>query len=106
VAEPDRVILDKQYPVSIEYSRPASSDIGSGHTWRFKMRRAKGPAVTLAVLSAILGLLLAACQSTPRATNERSTEPMATAITVRTSGTPPLDLAAPPHTETATFALG
>lgn len=70
------------------------------------MIRAKGPAVMLAVLSAIPGLLLAACRSIPRAANERSTEPMSTAITVRTTGTPPLDLAAPPHTETATFALG
>ena len=69
------------------------------------MRRAKGPAVTLAVLIAILGLLLAACQSISRTTNERSTEPMAT-VEVRTTAIPPLDLAAPAHTETATFALG
>jgi len=67
------------------------------------MQAVKAPAALLAALSAVLILLATACQSIPQSTQERNTTPMATAIT---TAIPPLDLAAPEYTETATFALG
>ncbi len=68
------------------------------------MQTIKGSAITVAVLSALLGMLGTACQSIPQP-DQRRTEPMST-TTVQTTAIPALDLAAPAHTETATFALG
>ncbi|MBM4430841.1 MAG: hypothetical protein FJ026_10935 [Chloroflexi bacterium] len=62
------------------------------------------PALAMLLASAgLLGLLANGCHMWPEETEERSPTDM---IETTTAAMPPLDTAAPPETETATFALG
>jgi hypothetical protein len=66
----------------------------------------QGTSWHLMAVLVLTGPLLPACQAAPLTEREESEHEMIEPTAVATETLPPIDAAAPNHTETATFAMG